>query len=87
MISRDEFLDQYGDVEVSFKHYYNNTFEFEGIGHGGETITVQCGRTEDAMRYMDINDQPERIENLEYIYAGEVWHNSNKIYGFFELEI
>jgi len=78
-MTREEFYEKYGDVEVKFDSYYKYTFSYRGITPDGNVITCEYGGNIDDIYRHDVSrDGVETVRNL-YPYAGNVYVNGNGI--------
>jgi hypothetical protein len=46
-LTKEQFIEKYGDVEMHFTSYYKYTFSFEGKTPNGETIKASVGGSAD----------------------------------------
>lgn len=85
-MTKDEFLDTYKNVEVSFTEYYKYTFTFRGISENGDTIECSCGGTsEEIYRFEVISGKRIPISDLKLdLYKGIVFRDGKEIDDFYE---
>ena len=63
-MTREEFLQKYGDVEVKFDYYYKYEFVYKG-DVDGVPISVSTGGTADEIYSMDVGtNDTAKISNL-----------------------
>ena len=83
-ISRKEFVEKYGNVEVKFSHYYKYTFSFSGKTDDGANIHVSYGGNHDDIYRFSVDaDRGLLIEDL-YPNAGVVERNGEQEDEFYE---
>lgn len=79
MLTREEFLEKYGNVEVKFDYYYKYEFMFVGEVNG-TPIKVGIGGTADDIYRMDVSfDETSTVRALGP-FKGECGEDS-----FFEI--
>lgn len=83
-MTRDDFIDEYGDVAVTFSSYYKFTFTFAGSLENGDKITVDVGGNSDEIYRFEVSpDQVRSVAELDP-YAGSVWHDGEEVEGFYD---
>jgi hypothetical protein len=66
MITKKEFLSQYGDVYLVFSHYYKYSFTFTGTVGDGDIIEVSVGGDADNIYRLDVTaDTPMKVSELD----------------------
>ena len=66
MMTREEFIEKYGDVKVKFSYYYKYTFNYTGSLPDGGKISVGFGGNSDDIYRCDV--VPDREESVSFIY-------------------
>ena len=85
-LTKAEFLERYGSVEVVFTDYYKYTFNFVGNLPDGKTVCVRVGGTSaDIYREVVVAGRKQRIDVL-FVYAGTVRDGNAVIESFYEME-
>ena len=64
-MTKSEFLNIYGKVNVSFSSYYKFTFIFRGKTESGEIIVISVGGDSDTIYRFDVDIYPHTIESLD----------------------
>ena len=83
-ISKQDFLDKYGDIEVTFSSYYKYSFTFKGTTDAGEELYVSIGGDSDEIYRMEIMaDDPESVRSLDP-YQGSVRIGGELIERFYD---
>ena len=69
-ISRTEFNELYGDVEVEFNSYYKYTFEFRGETKTFEPVSISFGGCSDEIYKESIEaGEKVKVRDIEGKYA------------------
>ena len=85
-LTKAQFLEKYGSVEVVFNDYYKYTFNFVGNLPDGKHIRVSVGGTSaDIYREVVVAGRKQRIDVL-FVYAGTVSDGNDVIDSFYEME-
>lgn len=83
-ITRQEFYDKYGEVEVEFKSYYKYTFTYTGVTEDGITISVDYGGDDSEIYRHDVSvGVKEKVGSL-YPYAGFAHRDGEVIESFYD---
>ena len=83
-MTRQEFYEKYGDLEVTFSHYYKFTFDFAAYLGEGKVVTVGVGgNAEDIYRFTVEPDTPVKISELEP-YEGHVYEGTKEVESFYD---
>lgn len=83
-MTREEFVEKYGDVTVKFSSYYKFTFTFSGVLANGDRIMVDVGGNSDDIYRMEVSaDSEEAIAKLD-AYSGSVWHKGKEVESFYD---
>lgn len=84
-MSREEFLDKYGDAVVTFSSYYKYVFYYEGELPDGNKIRVGCGGTSDEIYQHEVSvTSLETVASL-YPFWGKVtspWEVVDSFYDY-----
>lgn len=71
-MTRDEFYEKYGDIEVAFSSYYKFIFSYTGTTPSGASITVNCGgNADDIYRLEVLSSSTGKVLDM-LPYAGRV---------------
>ena len=66
IIKRDQFLIEYGNVEVQFVCYYKFVFTYKGTTQDGKTIMVSFGGGADSIYERDVSaEEVIEVKHLE----------------------
>ncbi len=69
-ITRKEFNELYGDVEVVFNSYYKFTFEFRGVTKNHETLSISFGGCSDDIYKEEIEaGEKVKVKDIEATYG------------------
>lgn len=83
-ISKDEFMEKYGDVMVTFDHYYKYTFTYAGKNKDGVLVEVSWGGNADDIYRCSVSaGNEESVESL-YPYDGTAYKDGEAIEEFYE---
>ena len=84
-LTRAEFYEKYGDVEVVFDSYYKYTFNFHGLTKNGSTLTVRLGGDADEIYREEIYANDVTTVQRLQPYAGTVYDASgNEVDSFYD---
>ena len=65
-MTTEEIFKKYGDIELSFRHYYKYSFMFKGETPEGETVFAYIGGDADDIYRLDLDyNETGTISNLE----------------------
>lgn len=83
-MTKEKFYSKYGDVIVTFSHYYKFDFNYGAILSNGDKIRVTYGGNSDVIyRFECSNNEHISIKELKP-YAGSVYVDSFEIESFCE---
>jgi hypothetical protein len=83
-MTRQEFYEKYGDVEVTFSHYYKYTFTYTADLPGGGNLSCDYGGNHDEIYRFDMSaTDKEKIKDLEP-YAGRVYIDGDEVDSFYD---
>lgn len=81
-LTKDQFIEKYGDVLVEFFRYYKYTFTYKGTLPDGSIITVDVGGdSAEIYRHEAVPGLKETIRSLGP-YAGSVYLGGEEIESF-----
>lgn len=81
-MTRDEFYDKYGKVEVTFSHYYKYVFYFVGEIPEGKITVGFGGDAAEIYRYEVTCGEVITVETL-YPNRGGLYKDGKEIEGFY----
>jgi hypothetical protein len=83
-LTREQFIDKYGDVEVRFSSYYKFTFTYSAQLTDGSYLTVSVGGNSDEIyRFKVANNEVVTVRNLNP-YTGSVYQDRQEVEGFYD---
>ena len=83
-MTRNEFMDKYGDVVVTFSNYYKYTFNYKAELPDGSLLVVSYGgNSEDIYRHEVGANSPEVVKTLAP-YAGSVYRDGKESESFYD---
>lgn len=82
-MTRDEFLNKYGDVLVTFTDYYKYAFRFSADLDDGSRLVVEVGGDADEIYRMTVDTKPHTARVLEP-YAGSVYKDGEIVESFYD---
>ncbi len=82
-MTREEFLEKYGKVQVTFSHYYKYTFYYTGEIPDGKITVGYGGDSHEIYRYEVTAGEMRRIEDI-YPHTGSVVRDGKEIEGFYD---
>lgn len=84
-MTKDEFMEKYGDVEVTFARYHKYVFTYQAdLGDGYLLIVNTGGDADDVYDDMVIADWPETVRSLEP-FSGSMGVGSEEIDKFSDI--
>lgn len=83
-ITKEQFIEKYGDVKVKFSRYYKYAFTFYGKTADGRSISVTTGGdVDDIYRTEVAADYAETIRGLDP-FEGSVYEEGWEVEGFYD---
>lgn len=83
-ITKDQFIEKYGDVLVEFSRYYKFTFTYKGTLPDGASITIDLGGdSAEIYRHEVVPNLKETIRSLDP-YAGSVYMGEKLVDSFYD---
>ena len=83
-MTRSEFYNKYGDVEVTFSSYYKYTFNYTAVLVDGKLLTVGYGGSSDQIyRYNAYAGQTVKVKDLQP-YNGSVYKDTEEVESFYD---
>jgi len=83
-MTKEEFMEKYGDVEVTFSYYYKYVFHYTGTLEDGSSIEVEYGgNPDDIYRFEACVGDVETVRGLEP-FSGGVYKDYQEIEGFYD---
>ncbi len=70
-ITREQATERYGNVDVTFSHYYKYRFSFRG-SFGGKELFVDVGGDRDNIYRFEVTDRPIKASELLRDWFGKV---------------
>lgn len=55
-LTKEQFIEKYGDIEMYFQGYYKYSFTFKGTTPNGEVIYVSIGGSSDDIYRLEVCD-------------------------------
>lgn len=83
-ITRAEFYEKYGDVEVTFSHYYKFTFSFSGDASDGSRVCVDVGGNSDDIYRFDVSAGDAQTVLSLRPYCGRVTKDGEEVESFYD---
>lgn len=84
VMTRQEFYEKYGNVEVRFSSYYKYTFTYAADLPDGKHLTCGCGgNADDIYRLSVYADDSATVGDLEP-FEGGVYENGREVEGFYD---
>ncbi len=83
-MTKNEFVEKFGNIPVVFSYYYNYSFIFKGTLSNGDIIECTRGGFADAYRFELTPDKPVLISELDP-YTGNIIRNGEILDDFYEL--
>ncbi len=81
-MSKEEFLEKYGEVKVKFDFYFKYTFYFKGVLENGNSILCSFGGTSDNIFKFGISSEEISIADLNPI-AAEIYKDNIVLADYF----
>lgn len=83
-ISKNQFIEKYGEIVVKFISYYKFIFTYEAVMSDGRKITIQYGGNSDDIYRHSVNS--ETLESIRSIdpSSGYVYENEELVERFYE---
>lgn len=83
-MTREEFYEKYGDVKVTFSHYYKYTFTYSGTLPDGRKIDVDTGGDAPEIYRNSVTCGAEETVKKLYPYAGRVYDGEQETDSFYD---
>ena len=83
-MTRAEFCDKYGDVEVVFRSYYKFTFTHGTTLPDGKLLTVGYGGDSDEIYSHEVEAELKQKVKEVCPYMGAVYEGGEEIEGFYD---
>ena len=83
-MTRAEFYDKYGDVEVTFSSYYKYTFTYAATLPDGKRLTVGYGGNHDEIYRHSVSTSTAEKVCLLQPYMGAVYEGTEEVEGFYD---
>lgn len=84
LMTRQEFYEKYGNVEVRFSSYYKYTFTYAADLPDGKHLTCGCGGDQEAIYCLTVfADGAGTVSGLRP-FEGGVYENGIEIEGFYD---
>ncbi len=78
-MTKNEFIEKYGDVKVKFSYYYKYTFNYIGSLPDGSKISVGYGGNADEIyKYEVVSNTEETVSNVDP-YTGAVLNANGQL--------
>lgn len=78
-MTRQEFIEKYGDVKVKFSSYYKYTFTYTGTLPDGSTISIGYGGSADHIYRYEVGPDKEESVRFVYPYTGAVYDKVGQV--------
>jgi hypothetical protein len=78
-MTRQEFIEKYGDVKVKFSSYYKYTFTYTGTLPDGSTISIGYGGSADHIYRYEVGPDKEESVRFIYPYTGAVHDKDGQV--------
>lgn len=83
-MTREEFYEKYGGMELKFVSYYKYIFTFSGLTDEGYDISCGCGgNSEDIYRMEVATNSVETVAELQP-FMGSIYKDGVEIEGFYD---
>jgi hypothetical protein len=83
-MTKEDFIEKYGEVKVKFSSYYKYTFSFSGeLSDGGKICVSYGGCSDDIYRYEVSADYEETVKSV-YPCSGSVYKDGEEIDSFYD---
>lgn len=83
-ITRAEFYEKYGEIEVKFSSYYKYTFYYEGVLPDGRSITVGYGGNSAEIYRREVFANTVKTINVLQPYTGAVYDGGKEVEHFYD---
>jgi hypothetical protein len=78
-LTKEEFIEKYGQVKVKFDHYYKYSFNYTGeLPDGGKILVAYGGNSDDIYKYSVSSDREETVGEI-YPFMGTAYDNKGHI--------
>jgi hypothetical protein len=78
-MTREEFIEKYGDAKVKFSSYYKYTFTYAGTLPDGSTISIGYGGSSDHIYKYKVGPDKEESVRFIYPYTGAVYDKDGQV--------
>ena len=83
-MTRTEFYEKYGDVEVTFSSYYKFSFKYSASLPNGQRLVVGYGGNSDEIYRHEVSAGSNETVSRLGPYMGYVYAGSEEIEGFYD---
>jgi len=83
-ITREEFLNDYGDVKVRFNSYYKFAFRYSASLPNGNLLSVSCGGNADDIYKLNVTADGEMTAREIDPYSGCVIRDGEVVCSFYD---
>ena len=83
-MTREEFMEKYGNAKVKFSSYYKFSFVFSGELPDGKRISVIVGGNADDIYRMEVDVNAEETVAPLYPHSGDVWDKGVAVESFYD---
>lgn len=83
-MTRAQFYEKYGHINVDFRSYYKFTFVFCADLEDGRHIRVSVGGDSDAIYRFEVESGELVAIDVLQPYSGEVWENGKQTDSFYD---
>lgn len=83
-MTKQEFIDRYGDVDVKFSYYYKHSFHFDAELPDGSGISVAIGGESGEIYRLEVDcDEVSTVKDLDP-YSGGIYKEGKEICSFYD---
>lgn len=83
-VTKDEFLEKFGNIQVQFKRYFKYEFEYIGVTEDGDNISVMVGgNSDDIYDHEVVPNTYVSVASLDPM-SGEITHGSETKMWYFD---
>lgn len=82
-MTKEEFMEAYGEVDVCFVYYYKYTFTFKGYSHNNEEVVINVGGDSVDIYKFEFSDCYETVNKFDPV-SGSVYSKEGHLICEFE---
>ena len=83
-MTKDEFIEAFGEIEVTFSHYYKYTFSYTADLPDGSKLSVSLGGNADDIYREEVSNNHKSSVSALSPYTGSVYKDEVEVCSFYD---